>query len=575
MKKLLQLITVCMLMFTAVESKAQVADGTLAPDFTFTDIAGNTQHLYALLDSGFTTYIDISAAWCGPCWAYHTSGALEGLYNAYGPHGTNVLRVLFVEGELTNLNAQLHGITGSQLPNTGYNNSTQGDWTAGTPYPMIDLSNSTPGAGSFMSSTGYQIAYFPTVYMICPDRTITLVGQATTAQLYAAKGSCGIAVGVNDAQLMPETTLNYANANLQSCDSVLPTFRLGNLGTGALTSATITYSVDGTTQKVKNWTGNIAPYGNALVTGVKVGAPTTGGHTVTATVSNPNGSTDPTASNNSNSALFFKLSTSPGPIVSESFEASGLPSGWAVYNGGDPATWTTASVGYNSTKSVKLPFYNIPTGDIDYFALDPMSFAGATAIQLTFDISGAQASSTINDKLEVDVSTNCGATWLPRYVKTGSGLSTNGTAYFTSEYTPTSATQWRHETVSLNSYANNPSVLVRFKGTSAQGNDVYIDNINFSVTMGVDELSAISEVNVFPNPTSADASVYFDLKQTTNVSVSLYNELGQQVMNKQLGTMAAGAQNYNLSTEGLRNGLYFVTIKTDNGSVTRKVSVNK
>ncbi len=580
MKKLLQIIAVVSLMLYAIESNAQVTNGTLSADWTFTDIAGTSQNLYTYLNAGKTVVIDISAAWCGPCWSYHNSGALDALWAAHGPLGgngvssssTDDMMVFFIEGELTNTSNQLHGIQGST--GNSYADYTQGDWTLNTNYPIIDLSNATPGASALL--TGYHLTYFPTCVMICPDRTVTEVDQYTAAQLYTSKGTCSIAVGANDAQLMAPSTLSFLNSNLQSCDSVIPTFRLGNLGTTTLTSATITYDVDGVTQKVKNWTGTLVPYSNATVTGIKLGSPVAGSHIITATVSNPNGSTDPTSVNNVSTAGFIKYSNTVGQIVSENFETSGIPSNWVISNGGDPATWSNASVGFNSAHSAKLSFYNSTSGDVDYFSFEPMSFSGATAVQLTFDVSYAQYSSTVNDKLQVDVSTNCGVSWTPRYVKAGSSLSTNGTTYFTSEYAPTSAAQWRHETVNFpSSYLGQPSVLVRFKGTSAQGNDVYVDNVNFSVTTGIDEASNFSEVNVYPNPASDIVNVEFNLSEVTGVSIELTDELGQQLVKSEQGNLSTGMQKYSLNTDRLSNGLYFVSVKTNKGVITKKLSVNK
>ena len=102
MKRVFQLIIALVLTSTAIETKAQLVNGSIAPDFTFTDIAGNTQHLYALLDSGFTTYINVSTAWSASSWSYHHTGDLDSLYKHYGPKGSNVLRVLFIEAEITN-----------------------------------------------------------------------------------------------------------------------------------------------------------------------------------------------------------------------------------------------------------------------------------------------------------------------------------------------------------------------------------------------------------------------------------------------------------------------------------------
>ena len=573
MKKILQLATALFLIFSAVESKAQIINGNLSGDWTFTDINGNTQNLYTYLNAGKTVVIDISAAWCHPCWLYHTSGALDSLWAQHGPAGgqgvdgntTNDMMVFLIEGELTNTSAQLHGTS------TGSTDATysQGDWTLNTNYPIIDLSSSTVGAQALLS--GYSLTYFPTCIMICPDRTMTEVDQWTTPQLWAQKLLCSVAVSSDDAEMI---TSNTNNANLTSCDSVIPTFLLGNVGSASLTSCTITYKVDGVTQKVHNWTGTVASYNNTSVTGVKVGSSIPGSHTITAVVSNPNGMTDPTINNNSTTASFIIFPPQTAGLVQEDFETTGIPNTWLIGREGS-ANWMNASVGYNSSKSTKLSFYNSPVGYINYIVIDPQTFAWSPNPVLTFDVSYAMASSTTNDKLEVDVSTNCGQTWLPRYAKVGTNLSTNGTTYFTSEYVPTSAAQWRHETVSLTAYSNDRDVLIRFKGTSAQGNDVYVDNVNVAAPLGIDEQTNVSSLSVYPNPMTNNATVLFNLAEPSKVTIALINELGQVVINSELGNLSTGSQNYSLNTETLSNGLYFLTIKTQAGTITRKVSVNK
>ncbi len=567
MKKILRITTVFTLLFSAVQSKAQITNGNLSSDWTLTDINGVSQHLYAYLNAGKTVFIDISATWCGPCWGYHNSGALDSIWTYHGPSGapgvssttTNDCVVIFIEGDGTTNSADLHG-TGS---------NTQGDWVTGTNYPIIDPTTSTtPTVDAFNAL--YSLTYFPTCIMICPDRSMTEVDQYYATMLWAAKASCTAATQSVDAEM-----LTSSNTSLASCDSVTPTFVMGNVGTSPLTSATVTLKVDGISQKVFNWTGSLATYANTTITGIKVGSASSGTHTITAVVSNPNGGADPTASNNSTTAHFVVYPSVGGAYISQSFESAGIPSNWIVTAGGT-RTWDNATNGFNSASSATLNWFRIPSGQVDYLTLTPMSFASATVASLQFDVAYSQYSSSSpeTDKLEVQVSTNCGTTWTNKYTKAGNLLKT--VPPDTASFVPAGPSEWRHEIVNLTSLAGQSNVLVRFKGTSNYGNNVYIDNVNFSATTGIQENeTTINSVNVYPNPLTNNARVDFSLTEAGNVSLTLVNELGQLVLNKDLGRMNAGMQNYSLDAASLSNGLYFLNIKMGNNTITKKVAVNK
>ncbi len=139
---------------TSFNLSAQLADGTLAPNFDLTDIDGNDHNLYDdVLDNDKHALLDFSATWCGPCWTFHNSGTLETLYDDYGPSGSDELQIFMLEASASTNTACLYG-------SAGCNNSTYGDWTQ-VDYPIFSLE----GADLNVSSD-YEISYFPTIYLL-------------------------------------------------------------------------------------------------------------------------------------------------------------------------------------------------------------------------------------------------------------------------------------------------------------------------------------------------------------------------------------------------------------------------
>ena len=171
MKQTLLLFTFIFTFFTHIN--AQLPDGSTAPDFTTTDIYGQTHNLYDYLDQGYTVILKFTATWCGPCWNYHNTGALEETWDTYGPDGTNEIIVLFLESDASTSVDCLYGNCGN----------TQGNWVAGTNFPIVNDHNM---AGP------YQISYFPTIMGICPSKKTTLLGQIPAVAIGNYMETCSI-----------------------------------------------------------------------------------------------------------------------------------------------------------------------------------------------------------------------------------------------------------------------------------------------------------------------------------------------------------------------------------------------
>jgi hypothetical protein len=130
--------------------------GATAPNFTVTDLDGNSHTLYEYLDQGKVVVLDCSTTWCGPCWSFHEGHYLENLHNTYGPNGTNQIVALFYEADATTTLADLQG--------TGTN--TNGNWLTAASYPFINEAPITLDGNIFWPN-GY-----PTINVIAPDKKI-------------------------------------------------------------------------------------------------------------------------------------------------------------------------------------------------------------------------------------------------------------------------------------------------------------------------------------------------------------------------------------------------------------------
>jgi hypothetical protein len=190
----------------------------------------------------------------------------------------------------------------------------------------------------------------------------------------------------------------------------------------------------------------------------------------------------------------------------------------------------------------------------------------------TFRVAYAQRASTDADRLRVLVSTNCGQTWTQRYAKVGATLATASAT--SGSFTP-NASQWRLETVSLNSTLQNASnIRIKFEFESDGGNDIYIDDINIVSPASVSSPDLmVTQFTVFPNPAQENTQAVFTLTESMSTDIQVLDITGREVMSVYNGDLAAGTHRFDLQTATLSKGIYFVRLRAGSGVVTQKLVV--
>lgn len=96
-------------------------------------------------------------------------------------------------------------------------------------------------------------------------------------------------------------------------------------------------------------------------------------------------------------------------------------------------------------------------------------------------------------------------------------------------------------------------------------------------SVGIEEVQedvAVLSQNV-PNPASDLTRIDFELLSNQNVSVIITDNLGKVVSHENLGSLSQGAHQYTFDVSNLKAGVYQYTILTENGKLTKTMSVIK
>ena len=444
---------------------------------------------------GKTVILDVSATWCGPCWGYHDSHTLADLYNAYGPNGSDEVMVFMVEGDGSTTQADLEG-TGS---------STQGDWLKDTPYPIIDKAS---------IANAYQIAFYPTIFRICPDGKVYEEGANPINVLVSSIGSnCG------QSLTGAENHAEVKGQDVFSCGgSVAMTVPFVNYGSNAITSADVVIKqLDGAELASQSFSGNLAQFGEGVVEFTDLTLYS--GYSYIAELQNVNGSSifdSPSAPD-----MFWNGATS---II----DVTGAP--WAHLT----VQLEVFTDNYPSETS-----WAIKSSDGSTIATGGPYQAGTDD---GFGAGGPDALTTKTHIIDLPAGTDCYS--VEMYDNFGDGLS----------YGANPAGQFGWE---ISSYG-----IIVSNVNPGEFGAVYVSDAAFRT----DQNSAISEnnvsnINVYPNPAADVVNISMEnVSSETSVAIM---DLQGRILATQSASSTNGTQVITFATEGFAKGTYVVSVRAN------------
>jgi len=310
---------------------------------------------------------------------------------------------------------------------------------------------------------------------------------------------------------------------------------------------------------------------------------TPGPHSVTLTVGNDFGSSSLTKEG----IVYIGANYSETDgLLSEPFDTEERFSKWPIINFENNATrWSWDSqTGHDAPGCAKLNASNTYTlvqdgffwnnfSDKDELVTPTLDLSYLSSITLKFWYAYAARTTVLDnvtESLDVWSSNDCGGQWLQRAHITGGDLITAGIQL--PGYTP-GASDWREVIVTFPTMPATDHVRFKFVYSSGlYSNDIFVDDINMSAVVGIDELAQSGSMSLMPNPASNSLTVVMDLAGSPSGTLSFLDMTGRTVYSQ--GVNAGGNQlEFDLDKMGLTSGVYLVRLKHANGQRIERLVV--
>ena len=329
-----------------------------------------------------------------------------------------------------------------------------------------------------------------------------------------------------------------------------------------------------------SWTANnAAVVSNSTLSATHILFNNVGSTTVSCVVSNING-------NSIKSIVIYVLNgiTNYNSTNSQSFESLSLPSFWSVINPATPNNkWDIFSgAGSQGSKCMYIQGELLEANSIEMLETPSYDFKNNQGAIFTFKYAYARKDANNKDLFKVQGSKNCGGSWEDIWLPNNGNLANSSGGTTAGIYVP--FFDWGFYNLTLHpnfqSFVNEDHVNFRFYfqedvGGVGLGNRFYLDEVNFTTPVGINELTKSIGFNVYPNPTSDIFNLQFTLSNSAKIKYQIQSITGSTFIEEAEQLYLEGEYKIILNkNKSLAKGIYFLHLEMNGIKMSRKLVVN-
>ena len=275
--------------------------------------------------------------------------------------------------------------------------------------------------------------------------------------------------------------------------------------------------------------------------------------------------------------IAVQTATGLGYPYNEGFETVTTLNGseWLTNNIDTSTTWQLTNMAFASgSKAIMINNFSSTLDGKDELYSRTINLTGASTLNVSFKYAFARKDTSNKDQLQLFGIMNCNGTAFVRFSAIGSALET--VPVKTAAFYPASASEWKSVTATLPSVLFTSGFRLKFVFSRHGGNNIFIDDINIAIDAGIRDVTEdVSLLSLYPNPTSDNCTLKFNLQLPKTLSVSVVNVLGQKVMT--LGNILynEGENLVNLKTSNLPQGIYTIQLSDGLRAINKQLVISK